>query len=347
MKVAHGLFEAHVPVADLDRSVAFYRDVVGLELAYTTEDRHAAFLWIGSPGQAMLGLWAAGSGPQKMTTHIAFTATLDDILRAPRELRAVGVAALDFNAQPTDEPVVLAWMPAASIYFHDPDGHLLEFIAMLPHRPHPEIGVVSWRRWQLEISRSPSAHSRDVPQYSIRAAQRQDLAHIPQIELAAARLLSGHAPESVLRETTSQDELQDALDGGRLWVAQAADAPVGFALVEPLDAGTAHLKEIDVLPAHGRRGIGRQLVEEVCRWACSAGYGCVTLTTFRDVPWNMPFYERLGFRVIPPAALSPALHAVVQEETHRGLDPSRRVVMRRDCGPTVTVADNASPEELA
>jgi len=153
MTIAHHLFEAHVPVADLGRSVAFYRDVVGLELAYTTDDRRAAFLWIGAPGAAMLGLWAAGSSPQKLTTHIAFAARLDDVLDAPRALRECGVVALDFDAQPTDEPVVIAWMPAASIYFRDPDGHLLEYIAMLPDEPCPEDGVVPWRAWQSRASR--------------------------------------------------------------------------------------------------------------------------------------------------------------------------------------------------
>jgi lactoylglutathione lyase len=114
---ARSLFEAHLPVADLDTSTAFYRDIVGLTLAHVTSAREAAFFWVGSPGQAMLGLWSAGSAPQKTTTHIAFGATLEDVVAAPRALRSSGVTPLNFEAQPTDEPVVLAWMPAASIYF--------------------------------------------------------------------------------------------------------------------------------------------------------------------------------------------------------------------------------------
>jgi lactoylglutathione lyase len=162
MIVADHLFEAHVSVADLGRSIAFYRDVVGLELAHMTEDQRAAFMWIGSRGHAMLGLWAAGSGPQKMTLHIAFTTSLSDVLNAPRTLRTLGVAALDFEALPTDEPVVLGWMPAAAIYFRDPDGHLLEFIAMLADPPRPECGVLPWRAWQLQVSRSSSEHCRSA-----------------------------------------------------------------------------------------------------------------------------------------------------------------------------------------
>jgi lactoylglutathione lyase len=144
----HSLFEAHLTVADLETSMTFYRDVVGLTLAHVAAARQAAFFWVGSPGHAMLGLWGGGSGPQKTTQHLAFGAALEDVIAAPRELRSHGVTPLDFETRPADEPVVLAWMPAASVYFRDPDGHLLEYIAMLADAPRPDGGVVSWREWQ-------------------------------------------------------------------------------------------------------------------------------------------------------------------------------------------------------
>ena len=185
-----------------------------------------------------------------------------------------------------------------------------------------------------------------IHHYSIVRARPEDVSEIPKIELAAARLLCGHAPESVLRETTGDAVLHEAVRQGHLWVALAGDAPVGFAHVGVIDATTAHLEEIDVLPAHGCRGLGTSLVEEVCHWAASAGYDSVTLTTFRDLPWNMPFYKRLGFRVVPGAELSAALRAIVEEETRRGLDPSRRVAMERPCRPNIAVRDEAAPEDL-
>lgn len=151
------------------------------------------------------------------------------------------------------------------------------------------------------------------------------------IELAAARLLAGHVPESVLTETTSDEELKDAHARGRLWVALADDRPVGFADVKVLEPTVAHLEEIDVHPEHGRRGLGRRLVMAVCAWAASDGYRAVTLTTFRDIRWNMPFYARLGFEVIVPDELSPAWRSVIEDETIRGLDRARRVAMRRSC----------------
>ncbi len=172
--------------------------------------------------------------------------------------------------------------------------------------------------------------------YEIALAEVSDVPRLPAIELAAARLLAGHAPESVLQETTSDEELRDAQRQGHLWVARADGVAVGFAHVVLLEPAAAHLEEIDVHPAHGRRGLGTRLVEAVCGWAGAAGYGSVTLTTFRDVPWNMPFYARLGFEVIAPDDLTPALHAVLQDEARRGLDPARRVAMRRPGGPAKT-----------
>jgi GNAT superfamily N-acetyltransferase len=170
--------------------------------------------------------------------------------------------------------------------------------------------------------------------YSITAARPRDLARLPAIELAAARLLAGHAPDAVLNETTNPIVLKNALHEGRLWVALADDVAVGFAHVEVIERETAHLEEIDVDPEHGRKGLGTKLVLQVCDWAADNGYASVTLTTFRDVPWNMPFYARLGFGIVAPEHLSFALRTVVEDETRRGLDPSRRVVMRRTCART-------------
>jgi len=101
----------------------------------------------------MLGLWAAGAGPQRITLHIAFRASVDEVVAAPLALRTAGTTPLDFDGQPTDEPVVIAWMPAVSIFFRDPDGHLLEYIAMLPDDPRPELGVVSWLSWSRNHTR--------------------------------------------------------------------------------------------------------------------------------------------------------------------------------------------------
>jgi len=110
----------------------------------------------------------------------------------------------------------------------------------------------------------------------------------------------------------------------------ADELPVGFALIEIVGERHAHLEEVDVHPDHGRRGLGKKLVAAACEWAFGSGYPSVTLTTFRDVAWNMPFYGKLGFEVVPEEDLPPEVAAIVADETRRGLDPGRRVVMRRN-----------------
>jgi GNAT superfamily N-acetyltransferase len=169
------------------------------------------------------------------------------------------------------------------------------------------------------------------PGYAIARARPEDLGVLPAIELAAVRLLHGHAPESVLNATTGPAAFAEAARHGRLWVALAGNTPVGFALVKMLAEDLPHLDELDVAPAHGRRGLGTALVRAVCEWAMASGFPMLTLTTFRAVPWNMAFYARLGFVEIPPDQLRPELAAVVADEADRGLAPETRAVMGYRC----------------
>jgi lactoylglutathione lyase len=142
-----GLFETHLTVSDLGRSVAFYRDVVGLTVALEVPERGAAFLWCGPPGKAMLGLWSLGSIPMGLSLHVAFDVELEDVLASPGRLRGLGVQPLSFFEEETDEPSVLGWMPAAATYFRDPDSHLLEYLAMLDEEPRADLGIVPWSQW--------------------------------------------------------------------------------------------------------------------------------------------------------------------------------------------------------
>jgi len=147
---ATGIFETHLTVSDLGRSVAFYRDVVGLPLALDLSERGAAFFWVGAPGDAMLALWSLGSAPVGLSLHVALRASLEDVLGACERLRALGVTPLSFHAIETTEPSVIGWMPAAAVYFRDPDGHLLEYLAMLDEPARPERGIVPWSEWRRE-----------------------------------------------------------------------------------------------------------------------------------------------------------------------------------------------------
>ncbi|MET3898217.1 lactoylglutathione lyase [Devosia sp. UYZn731] len=142
-----GLYETHLTVADLTRSIAFYRDVVGLELAKTFAERRIAFFWINDKKTSMLGLWETGSGPLRMHLHIALRMTVAGVLASAAALQAHGVAPLGFHGEPSSEPVVLSWMPAVSQYFADPDGHSIEFIAILDEAADDAFGIGPYSAW--------------------------------------------------------------------------------------------------------------------------------------------------------------------------------------------------------
>lgn len=148
-----GLFETHLHVLDLERSMRFYEDVLGLELGRHERERRAAFYWVGKDQNTMLGLWEAppwiidGTSNIVRMQHIAFTVALEDMDNVIQNLKEKRIELRNFFGEATDEPSVLGWMPAASIYFHDVDGHLLEFTARLDHEPAPDIGIVSLSEW--------------------------------------------------------------------------------------------------------------------------------------------------------------------------------------------------------
>lgn len=169
--------------------------------------------------------------------------------------------------------------------------------------------------------------------YRIRQARREDLGALQTVEREAAKLFAEVGlGAATLGDATTLADFAECHAAGLLWVAvDGHDAPVGFAYVEII-GGQPHLDELDVHPDHGRRGIGTALVRTLIEWAGSRGYASVTLTTFRDVPWNMPFYARLGFREQDDTALTAGVRKVVDSETRRGLPPDLRVVMRRDLG---------------
>ena len=90
-----------------------------------------------------------------------------------------------------------------------------------------------------------------------------------------------------------------------------------------------HLAELDVLPAHGRRGVGTALVRAVDEWARSGHFTEITLTTYRDVPWNAPFYAGLGFDVVPESEWDAETRRRFGEEAGLESEKARRVVMRK------------------
>jgi lactoylglutathione lyase len=142
------LYETHLSVTDTEASQVFYTRVVGLKFAYR-DPTGTSF----SSGRASRGSrwWAYGVRARRTaaisTRRTSLSRCLSDLLKAGENLRNSGVLCHDFNGTETHEPSIIGWMPSAQLYFRDPDGHLLEFIALLDDIPDPTFtGPLS--QWQ-------------------------------------------------------------------------------------------------------------------------------------------------------------------------------------------------------
>jgi GNAT superfamily N-acetyltransferase len=164
----------------------------------------------------------------------------------------------------------------------------------------------------------------------IRPARRADLTAVFQVEMSTGPMFAAFGMSSAaLDGPPDLNERRDQIDAERVWAAvDDEDRPVGFLALEVVD-GDAHIAEVAVEPAHGRRGIGRELIEHVAEWACAAGFTEMSLTTYAEVPWNAPYYERCGFRVMDESAWTPGLRAIREAEIAAGLDEWPRVCMNR------------------
>lgn len=146
-----GLFETHLFVEDLERSVDFYKNVLGLTACGYNDDRRVAFFWIGEPKGAMLGLWEKPKNEIDIR-HFAFSCEVDDVLnKSIAFLKERNLQPYNFLKDGKEKPMVFAWMPAVAIYFKDPDGHDLEFIAMLEGDGKPELGVIGYEEWLAHV----------------------------------------------------------------------------------------------------------------------------------------------------------------------------------------------------
>lgn len=141
--VSRRIFETHVPVRNLGRAMKFYDEIMALQLGHVDDERRIALYWVGDWGTSMLGLWEKPE-PEVHHQHYAMEVSLDQLTPSIRRLGNFGVKTKDFFGKETQTPTVLAWMPAVSIYFDDPDGHLLEYISILPGEPRPDLGIFPW-----------------------------------------------------------------------------------------------------------------------------------------------------------------------------------------------------------
>jgi GNAT superfamily N-acetyltransferase len=192
------------------------------------------------------------------------------------------------------------------------------------------------------VARSPACR-RYVAQVSglqlgtvVRGARRGELPGLRELERRSGEPFRAFGMADVAEdEPSSLAELEHYRVAGRAWVITEAHAPdsrpLGYLLAEPVDGGM-HIAQVSVDPAAAGRRLGAALIEHLAEVAAGQGFVALTLTTFRDVPWNAPYYRRLGFVDIPDAELGAGLRAIRELERQAGLDHWPRLAMIRGLG---------------
>ncbi|NUT73001.1 GNAT family N-acetyltransferase [Pseudarthrobacter sp. C4D7] len=164
----------------------------------------------------------------------------------------------------------------------------------------------------------------------IRAATTADLERIQAIEVAAAELFRAIGMDAVADDPPPPvEQLEAYVAAGTTWVATDPEVgAIGYVLVDG-HAGWSHIEQVTVHPHYARRGVGAALIDHVEEWARGLGQSCLSLTTFSSVPWNGPYYERLGFRHLPEPEWPAYLRSTVEREADHGLAAWPRTVMAR------------------
>lgn len=143
------IFETHVNTRNLEKAIEFYQSKLELEAAYMIEERRVAFFYLGEAGKKefMLGVWEVPEN-EFHTSHFAFYLPYDEFMEIPAFLESKGIEIRGSFGLDASEPIVHSWMPAASIYFLDPDGNSLEYLTLVEGEPQPEFGAVHLSKWR-------------------------------------------------------------------------------------------------------------------------------------------------------------------------------------------------------
>jgi GNAT superfamily N-acetyltransferase len=169
----------------------------------------------------------------------------------------------------------------------------------------------------------------------VRDARREDLPRLPEVERSAAEAFRGmtDVPFEVITAIGPGETYAPHMAEGTLWVAEMEGELVGF-LAARRHGSRLHIDEVDV--AHGQQGqgVGRRLIETAIAHAQEQRLGEVTLTTFRTIPWNAPYYARFGFRALDPEETSPELAELIRAENAKGLNDrcAMRLELQRNGG---------------
>lgn len=168
--------------------------------------------------------------------------------------------------------------------------------------------------------------------HTIRPATEADAAFLPDIEQAAGTVFRTVPDLAWLADgdLISVTRHRAFIRAGLCWVAaQTRDGHrTGFLSAEVQPDGL-HIREICVIPPCQKKGIGSALVEMAAVEAAQRGFATLTLTTFRDIGWNEPFYQRLGFVTLSGDDVGSRLSGILADEARHGLPAERRCAMRR------------------
>jgi ribosomal protein S18 acetylase RimI-like enzyme len=164
--------------------------------------------------------------------------------------------------------------------------------------------------------------------WTLRLARPEDAELMPAIEFAASQAFA-EDPDLInfdFDDTWESAELRQMIGKGHCLVAHVGDVMAGFIVTEPFRR-ELHVWEMDVHPRFQGKGIGASLMRACQVDAKNCGFSALTLTTFRDLLWNAPFYSRLGFVEINDLAAYLRLSAELEEEAQSGLSRERRCAM--------------------
>ncbi|RTL95391.1 MAG: N-acetyltransferase [Hyphomicrobiales bacterium] len=167
---------------------------------------------------------------------------------------------------------------------------------------------------------------------TIRPARAEDAEALPGIEQSAGLAFRAIPELAWLADgdNVSAQRHRALIADGACWVgADDRDRPVGF-LSAGIEGDTLHVWELDVRLDRQGQGIGRALLERAIADATRRGLAAVTLTTFRAVAWNAPFYRKFGFRILEGAEIDGRLTGLLGDEVEHGMALDQRCAMRLD-----------------
>ncbi len=169
--------------------------------------------------------------------------------------------------------------------------------------------------------------------YGVRFARPDELDALPAIEIAADIRFqaTAHADLVASYPTTEIADFAEAQDRWSLWVAAGeGDRPVGFALNRTVGTSDLYVAQLSVHPAHAGNRLAARLLDRLAGYCGPRGLRRLTLTTFRDIPWNAPYYAQLGFRELTDLTGEPFLGRQISEQIQAGFSPASRVAMVRE-----------------